>query len=78
MPNVGNDELNEARDTALELQLSNRFARVKGSFHIVAPYNFVSHRRQIREQTRKRCGSKRREQCLRSSVYSLQRTSSSP
>ncbi|OJT08011.1 Ras GTPase-activating-like protein rng2 [Trametes pubescens] len=29
VPNVGNDELNEARDTALELQLSNRFARVK-------------------------------------------------
>ncbi|KAI0327762.1 hypothetical protein GY45DRAFT_1256320 [Cubamyces sp. BRFM 1775] len=30
VPNVaGNDELNEARDTAIELQLSNRFARVK-------------------------------------------------
>ena len=30
VPNVGSDELNEARDTAIELQLSNRFARVKG------------------------------------------------
>ncbi|KAI9001428.1 hypothetical protein BD414DRAFT_405968 [Trametes punicea] len=29
VPNMGNDELNEARDTAIELQLSNRFARVK-------------------------------------------------
>ncbi|KAI0638045.1 hypothetical protein C8Q77DRAFT_1214962 [Trametes polyzona] len=29
VPNVGNDELTEARDTAIELQLSNRFARVK-------------------------------------------------
>ncbi|KAI1789553.1 hypothetical protein LXA43DRAFT_892818 [Ganoderma leucocontextum] len=29
VPNVGSDELNEARDTAMELQLSNRFARVK-------------------------------------------------
>ncbi|TFK87060.1 hypothetical protein K466DRAFT_576027 [Polyporus arcularius HHB13444] len=29
VPNVGSEELNEARDTALELQLSNRFARVK-------------------------------------------------
>ena len=25
-----NDELNEARDTAIELQLTNRFAHVKG------------------------------------------------
>lgn len=41
MPNVGNDELNEARDTALELQLSNRFARVKGSLHLIALYNLV-------------------------------------
>ncbi|KAI0775938.1 hypothetical protein BD413DRAFT_469824 [Trametes elegans] len=29
VPNVGNDELTEARDTAIELQLSNRFARVR-------------------------------------------------
>ncbi|KAH9918193.1 uncharacterized protein BXZ73DRAFT_92257 [Epithele typhae] len=29
VPNVGNDELTEARDIAIELQLSNRFARVK-------------------------------------------------
>ncbi|EJF61117.1 hypothetical protein DICSQDRAFT_60830 [Dichomitus squalens LYAD-421 SS1] len=29
VPNVGSDELNEARDTAIELQLSNRFARVR-------------------------------------------------
>ncbi|KAM5540380.1 hypothetical protein V8D89_005838 [Ganoderma adspersum] len=29
VPNVGSDELNEARDTAIELQLSNRFSRVK-------------------------------------------------
>ena len=30
VPNVGSDELNEARDTAIELQLSNRFAKVRG------------------------------------------------
>ncbi|PCH41536.1 hypothetical protein WOLCODRAFT_70665 [Wolfiporia cocos MD-104 SS10] len=29
VPNVGSDELNDARDTAIELQLTNRFARVK-------------------------------------------------
>ncbi|RPD67315.1 hypothetical protein L226DRAFT_452633 [Lentinus tigrinus ALCF2SS1-7] len=29
VPNAGSDELNEARDTAIELQLSNRFARVR-------------------------------------------------
>ena len=30
VPNLGNDELNDARDTAIELQLTNRFANVKG------------------------------------------------
>ncbi|KIP08317.1 hypothetical protein PHLGIDRAFT_69492 [Phlebiopsis gigantea 11061_1 CR5-6] len=29
VPNVGNDELHEARDAAIELQLTNRFAHVK-------------------------------------------------
>ncbi|CCL99414.1 uncharacterized protein FIBRA_01432 [Fibroporia radiculosa] len=29
VPNVGSDELNDARDTAIELQLTNRFANVK-------------------------------------------------
>lgn len=30
VPNLDNDELNDARDTAIELQLTNRFAHVKG------------------------------------------------
>lgn len=30
VPHIGNDELNDARDTAIELQLTNRFAHVKG------------------------------------------------
>ncbi|OBZ70404.1 Ras GTPase-activating-like protein rng2 [Grifola frondosa] len=30
VPNIGSDELNEARDTAIELQLTNRFALVRG------------------------------------------------
>ncbi|THH32726.1 hypothetical protein EUX98_g1475 [Antrodiella citrinella] len=29
VPNIGNDELNDARDTAIELQLTNRFAQVR-------------------------------------------------
>ncbi|KAI0952208.1 hypothetical protein AcV7_008086 [Taiwanofungus camphoratus] len=29
VPHIGNDELNDARDTAIELQLTNRFAHVK-------------------------------------------------
>ncbi|TCD70814.1 hypothetical protein EIP91_001504 [Steccherinum ochraceum] len=29
VPNIGNDELNDARDTAIELQLTNRFANVR-------------------------------------------------
>lgn len=33
VPNVGNDELHEARDAAIELQLTNRFAHVKGVFY---------------------------------------------
>ena len=45
VPNVGSDELNEARDTAIELQLSNRFARVKGKsllrFDIPHLFSFV-------------------------------------
>ena len=30
VPHLGNDELNDARDTAIELQLTNRFARTVG------------------------------------------------
>lgn len=30
VPHLGNDELNDARDTAIELQLTNRFARTEG------------------------------------------------
>ena len=30
VPHIGNDELNDARDSAIELQLTNRFAHVKG------------------------------------------------
>lgn len=37
VPNVGSEELNEARDTALELQLSNRFARVRGELSLSHP-----------------------------------------
>lgn len=32
VPNIGSDELNDARDTAIELQLTNRFAQVEGKF----------------------------------------------
>lgn len=32
VPNIGSDELNDARDSAIELQLTNRFAHVKGMF----------------------------------------------
>ena len=33
MPHVGDDELHEARDAAIELQLTNRFAHVKGMLY---------------------------------------------
>ena len=32
VPNLGSDELNAARDAAITLELTNRFANVKGSF----------------------------------------------
>lgn len=30
VPNLGSDELNDARDTAVTLELTNRFANVRG------------------------------------------------
>lgn len=32
VPNLGNDELKDARDTAVTLELTNRFAHVRGVF----------------------------------------------
>ena len=33
VPNLGTEELNDARDRAVTLELTNRFASVKGIFH---------------------------------------------
>ena len=35
VPNIGNDELTDARDAAVELRLTNRFADVKGQLQYV-------------------------------------------
>lgn len=36
VPNLGNDELKDARDTAVTLELTNRFAHVRGVFCFLA------------------------------------------
>lgn len=74
VPTAGSDELNEARDTAIELQLSNRFAKVKGNFSLVCQSNFDSYAGQIPERMRKLCGCRRSARSLRSSAFSQQRT----
>lgn len=41
VPNLDNDELNDARDTAIELQLTNRFAHVKGKSMLIHAGNHL-------------------------------------
>lgn len=43
VPNLGSDELNDARDSPISLELSNRFALVKGSFNLLSVYYHVSN-----------------------------------
>lgn len=43
VPHIGNDELHDARDTAVELQLTNRFAHVKGRSHYPIACTHWSH-----------------------------------
>ena len=37
MPNLGNDELKDARETAINLELTNRFADVQGNCSDIIP-----------------------------------------
>lgn len=41
MPHLGDDNLKDARDTAITLELTNRFAHVHGAFHqmLLSRYN---------------------------------------
>ena len=75
VPNVGSDELNEARDTAIELQLSNRFARVKGDLSTALEcLNHLSDSYfQIRRLRRRPYGSRQSVLFLRSFVFSQRR-----
>lgn len=77
VPNLGNDELKDARDRAITLELTNRFANVKGNYtspHIIAQ---VLKIHQIRMPKRRLFGSKRNGESLQFSVYSLLKTWSS-
>jgi len=37
VPNLGNDELKDARETAINLELTNRFADVQGNYSKIIP-----------------------------------------
>ena len=45
VPNLGNDELKDARDRAITLELTNRFANVRGTLRESLPFNLLTNER---------------------------------
>ena len=43
VPHIGSDELKDARDTAITLELTNRFALVKGTSYTFINHNITDH-----------------------------------
>lgn len=74
VPTVGDNELTDARDHPITLELTNRFAHVRGRKNNTSTYEIIhSPFAQIPMLTRRRYGCKASERFLLFSAYSLQR-----
>jgi Ras GTPase-activating-like protein IQGAP2/3 len=75
VPNLVDEELKDARDTAITLELTNRFTTVNGEPDSRISDLIVTFSHQIPMQKRKRCGSRPNGEFWQFFEYSLLRTS---